>query len=85
MLERIVAAIALALFSWLERRAERGSVAVDSEHDRARLARGGARIREWLQQDSARQQRQSGADRTSSTGTGVHASAGRMDTQSEQR
>ncbi len=54
MLDRIVAAVALALLQYLERRIERGSTAVDSAPDRERLRRGGARIREWLRQNGAR-------------------------------
>ena len=54
MLDRIVAAVALALLQYLERRIERGSTAVDSDPDRERLRRGGARIREWLRQNGAR-------------------------------
>jgi hypothetical protein len=54
MLDRIVAAVALALLQYLERRIERGSTAVDSAPDRERLRRGGARIREWLRENGAR-------------------------------
>jgi hypothetical protein len=54
MLDRIVAAVALALLQYLERRIERGSTAVDAASDRERLRRGGARIREWLRQNGAR-------------------------------
>lgn len=72
MLDRVVAAIALALFSWLERRAERGHVAVDSENDRDRLARSGTRIREWLQQNGASAERKPRKDRPSDSGTGIH-------------
>lgn len=60
MLDRIVAAVALALLQYLERQIERGSTAVDAAPDRDRLRRGGARIREWLrEQDSSRQRKQS--------------------------
>jgi len=55
MLDRIIASFALALFSFLERRIERGSTAKDADVDHARLRRGGSRIREWLRkQDSPR-------------------------------
>jgi len=54
MLDRIVAAVALALLQYLERRIERGSTAVDAAPDRERLRRGGARIREWLRENGAR-------------------------------
>jgi len=63
MLDRIVAAVALALLQYLERRIERGSTAVDSAPDRERLRRGGARIREWLRQNGARERGQSGTRR----------------------
>ena len=53
MLDRIIAALALALFSYLEKRIERGHVARDAPTDRARLRRGGARIREWLRAHGA--------------------------------
>lgn len=50
MLDRVIAQIILALMSYLEKRMERGSVAVDADVDRDRLRRGGSRIREWLRQ-----------------------------------
>ena len=48
MLDRVIAQIALGLLSYLEKRMERGSLAVDADVDRDRLRRGGARLREWL-------------------------------------
>ena len=60
MLDRFLLGLAMALFSYLEKRLERGSTAVDAAPDRERLRRGGARIREWLrEQDRARQRKQS--------------------------
>ena len=50
MLERIVAQITIALIGWLDRRMERGSVAVDADPDRDTLRRAGDRLREWMQQ-----------------------------------
>jgi hypothetical protein len=65
MLDRFLLGLAMALFSYLEKRLERGSTAVDSAADRGRLLRGGARIREWLrEQDRARQRKQPDSDRT---------------------
>lgn len=65
MLERIVAQIALGLFSWLESRIERGSTAVDSVPDPVRLRLGGSRIREWLRkQDGAGSGDKPGPNRT---------------------
>jgi hypothetical protein len=63
MLDRIVAAVALALLQYLERRIERGSTAVDAAPDRDRLRRGGARIREWLRENCARDGGKPGARR----------------------
>lgn len=63
MLDRIVAAVALALLQYLERRIERGSTAVDATADRDRLRRGGARIREWLRENRAGDGGKSGAGR----------------------
>lgn len=63
MLDRIVAAVALALLQYLERRIERGSTAVDAAPDRERLRRGGARIREWLRENGARDGGKPGARR----------------------
>lgn len=63
MLDRIVAAVALALLQYLERRIERGSMAVDSAPDRERLRRGGARIREWLRENGARDRGKPGTRR----------------------
>lgn len=55
MLDRIIAQVALALFSWLEKRMDRGSVAVDADVDRATLDRAGSRIRDWMRkQDDLR-------------------------------
>lgn len=48
MLERIVAQVTVALIGWLERRMERGTVAVDAEGDRDTLRRAGDRIRTWM-------------------------------------
>ena len=50
MLDRFIAAIALALFNWLERRAEKGVVAVDADSDRDALRRAGSRLDEWMRE-----------------------------------
>ncbi len=74
MLDRIIATIALGLLSYLEKRMERGSVAVDADVDRDRLRRGGARIREWLRKQGGvhprSESREAGAG---SEGKGVDA------------
>ena len=48
MLERIVASIALALFDWLAKRAERGSTARDADRDTRTLDRAATALRAWL-------------------------------------
>lgn len=53
MLERIVAGIALGLVNWLQRRAERGSVAVDADLDRDHLSLAADRLRVWLRENRA--------------------------------
>lgn len=74
MLERIIAQIALALFDWLERRMERGSVAIDADVDASRLRRGGTRVREWLRkQGGVHQRSKPGEDRAGGQGPGVDA------------
>lgn len=54
MLERIIASIALALFDWLAKRAERGSTAVDADRDRHTLDRAADSLRAWMLANSAR-------------------------------
>lgn len=74
MLDRIIATIALGLLSYLEKRMERGSVAVDADVDRDRLRRGGARIREWLRkQGGVHPRSESGQAGAGSEGKGVDA------------
>ena len=64
MLEKIVAAIAMALFAWLEKRLDRPNVSVDLAMDRARLMRAGNRLRAWMRrQDGLRQGRDAGQGR----------------------
>lgn len=48
MLERIVAQVTVALIGWLDRRMERGTIAVDADGDRDTLRRAGDRIRAWM-------------------------------------
>lgn len=85
MLDRIIAQLALALFSYLERRIERGRVAVDADLDRDRLILAGSRIRKWVQQNGAGQGRQSDPDRTGCQGKGVCACRRRMDSEQQHR
>lgn len=68
MLDRIVARIALGLLDWVEKRIQRGSVAVDADADRDRLRRSGARVREWLREDRLRERIDPDADRADGDG-----------------
>lgn len=64
MLDRFLMGLAMAIFSYLEKRIERGSTAIDADVDRARLRRGGDRIRQWLrEQDRSRKRGKSDEDR----------------------
>jgi hypothetical protein len=54
MLERIIASIALALFDWLAKRAERGSTARDADRDTRTLDRASASLRAWMLAHGAR-------------------------------
>ena len=54
MIERIAASIALGIFQWLAKRAERGSIARDADRDTRTLDRAAASLRAWLLADSAR-------------------------------
>ena len=53
MLEKIIFSIILALLSWLEKRIEKGKIAIDSDLDFDRLRSAGSRIDAWVQQNSA--------------------------------
>ncbi len=83
MLERIVAQIALALFSWLEKRIERGSVAVDPDGDDGRLSRAGSRVREWLRSRGADPRDRPGSGGSVVQGPGVHADRERVASDAE--
>ena len=48
MIERIAASIALGIFQWLAKRAERGSTARDADRDTRTLDRAAASLRAWL-------------------------------------
>jgi len=52
MLDRIIMAIAFALFEYLSKRIEQGRMAVDSTVDIPRLRRAGSRIDEWMRQQN---------------------------------
>lgn len=83
MLDRIIAQLALALFSYLERRIERGHIAVDADVDHARLRRAGSRIGEWLRQNGAGQAGKSGANRAGCQGKDLCACRRRMESQQQ--
>ena len=48
MIERIAASIALGIFQWLAKRAERGSTAIDASRDTRTLDRAATALRAWL-------------------------------------
>ena len=48
MVERIVAAVCVALLGWLDKRISQSPTAIDADVDRAHLQRAGDRIREWM-------------------------------------
>ena len=50
MLERVVAAVCVALLGWLDKRISQSATAIDADVDREHLRRAGDRIREWVQQ-----------------------------------
>lgn len=82
MLEKIVAQVIFALFTWLEKRIQASSTAVDADIDRERLRRAGSRIDEWLREQNSIHSR----GLTHSTGTeqpspSVHSTVGGMDSQ----
>ena len=80
MLDRIIAQITLGLLSYLEKRLERGSMAVDADVDRDRLRRGGSRIREWLRkQGGVHPGSKPGETRPGNQGPGVDARRRAMD------
>ena len=63
MLDRFLAQIALALFSYLEKKIERGSTAVDADLDPDKLRRGGKRLSEWLHKNDPSSGEQSDSTR----------------------
>jgi hypothetical protein len=80
MLERIVAQVALALFGWLETRAQRNSTAVDADRDLPRLRSAGSRVRDWLrEQDRIRSGGKSDAGRASQPDARVSHGERRVD------
>jgi hypothetical protein len=63
MLDKIVAAFALALFAYLEKRIDRSNTAVDADVDRKTLRLASVRLRAWVrQQDDLRPRKQPNAD-----------------------
>ena len=54
MLDRIVAAFALAFVDWLAKRIEKGSTANDATQDVELLRRAGARLRQRMHKNHAR-------------------------------
>lgn len=72
MLEKIVAQIILGLWTWLEKRIERGTIAVDADLDKPRLRRAGTRIREWLRENGASQSGKPDTSGANGQGSDVH-------------
>ena len=68
---QIVAALAIALFRWLEARHEKAKTAQVAERHADALRRIGDRVRAW--EDRARDGRFAGADRAGDDGPGVSA------------
>jgi seryl-tRNA(Sec) selenium transferase len=66
---QIVAALAIALFRWLETRHEKAKTAQVAERHADALRRIGDRVRAW--EDRARDGRLTDADRPGDDGTGV--------------
>ena len=63
MLDKFVAALALALFAYLEKRIARGNIAVDADSDIKALRLASVRLRAWVrQQDDLRPRKQPDAD-----------------------
>ena len=54
MIERIAASIALGIFQWLAKRAERGSTAIDASRDTRTLDRASTALRAWLLANDSR-------------------------------
>ena len=54
MIERIAASIALGIFDWLAKRAERGSTAIDASSDTRTLDRAADSLRSWMLAHGAR-------------------------------
>lgn len=54
MLERVVAQIAIALFTWLEKRIEKGIVGKDATPNDLLLRTAGDNLRVWMQSRSPR-------------------------------
>ena len=73
MLDRIIATIAFALVSYLERRIREGSTAVDSTVDRGRLSRAGSNLRKWLHKNDLSSRVVPDKDRTDGQGSDLHS------------
>lgn len=84
MLDRIIAQIALALLSWIDKRIQAGSVAFDADVDRDRLRRAGSRIDEWLrEQDRIHSRGQPDTNRAESKDASLHSPKGGVDSKQQ--
>ena len=63
MIERIAASIALGIFDWLAKRAERGSTAINASRDTRTLDRAATALRAWMLAHDSRAGVKSNQDR----------------------
>jgi hypothetical protein len=84
MLDRIIAQIALALFNWLDKRIQMGSVAFDADVDRDRLSRAGRRVDEWLREQNRIHSRgQPNQTGTTGESASIHTPEGGVDSKQQ--
>lgn len=67
------AQVLVAVLLWIEERAKRGHVAVESDRDDGRIRRAGSRLREWVRSNRSGELRKPDASRPSDQGPDVHA------------
>ena len=77
MLDKFVAALALALFAYLEKRIARGNIAVDADGDIKALRLASVRLRAWMREQNDLRTREqsdanSGAERGKDEGVPPH-------------
>lgn len=72
MLDKIIAAIAIALVDFLAKRVERGTIAKDADVDRARIDAAGRYVREWMRKSRASVGSGTSADGSKRDGKDLH-------------